>query len=164
MHSKGIVKNPLSRNWRIVIALIVALLVASPFLFFGSGSGKSQVKKNTVHAMVRPEDRQWQLCWKKPPSAKSLDPQVREKCNPARIERLDNAYFTIVAIYEHQWVKHQAVLNWKKAKDKSGDWSQPAPKAKGTWKMTQVSPDLYNGWYKDAEDGEEGLLWLQAVK
>ncbi|MBI5004838.1 MAG: hypothetical protein HZC04_01470 [Candidatus Lloydbacteria bacterium] len=113
--------------------------------------------------VVRPEDRAWRLCWRMPPSAKS-SLGIREKCSPAKIVRLDEAYFTITANYEHQWQKHQAVLNWEKAKDEKGYWSQPAPKLSGTWALTMVSPDLYNGWYHDNKGGEDGVMWLQAVK
>ena len=109
---------------------------------------------------LRPEDRAWLLCWRIPPSTKSVSGK-REACSLAKIVRLDDAYFTITATYEHQWQRHQAVLNWEKAKDQEkGYWSQPAPKISGTWALKKISPDLYNGWYHDSKGGEDGVLWL----
>lgn len=164
MHSKGIAENPLSRKWRIVIALFVAFLITTGLVWFFPGSVHETYRNKEVgtkEQVLRPEDRAWQLCWRMPPGAKS-SLGIREKCSSAKIVRLDEAYFTIVASYEHQWKKYEAVLNWEKAKDDKGYWSQPAPKLSGTWALIRVSPDLYNGWYRDSKGGEEGVMWLQA--
>lgn len=161
-HSKGVAQNPLSRKWRISIALMLALLVVGVSWFFGDGRHKAGQETAIVQTKpLRPEDRAWQLCWRMPPGAKS-SLGIREKCSPAKIERLDEAYFTIVASYEHQWKKYKAVLNWEKAKDDKGYWSQPTPKLSGTWALIKISPDLYNGWYHDSKGGEDGVMWLQA--
>lgn len=165
-HSKGIIQNPLSRKWRISIALLLAFLVVGVSWFFGDWRhNNAEQKVGVVQTKpARPEDMAWQLCWRMPPSAKS-SLGIREKCSPAKIVRLDEAYFTVVASYEHQWKKYQAVLNWEKAKDpEKGYWSQPTPKLSGTWALTRISPDLYNGWYRDSKGGEDGVMWLQAIK
>lgn len=165
MHSKGIAENPLSRKWRIVIALSAGILTIGLFWFWGGERDKVGPTKDFEQTKsARPEDRAWQLCWRMPPGAKS-SLGIREKCSPAKIVRLDEAYFTIVASYEHQWKKYQAVLNWEKAKDEKGYWSQPTPKLSGTWALVKkISPDLYNGWYHDSKGGEDGVMWLQAIK
>lgn len=128
-----------------------------------SGVSRGSSASGVQAKLERPEDRMWKLCWRMPPGAKS-SLGIREKCSPAKIARLDEAYFTIVATYEHQRKKHQAVLNWEKAKDDKGYWSQPAPKLSGTWALTRISSDLYNGWYHDSKGGEDGVMWLQAIK